>query len=245
MSVTSSDITHLQSTSAGSTGGAITASTITSGAMNNVWSDISDSARIAGTVVYRKTFFKNNNVVDSLLKPTLYVYTPPTNASIVLGLGVNSSDDSDSLQGNMSAWSGNDKVALISTGVSDNRIATIYGTDNSGTALPVTENVVLNGTSEVLSTLTYSKVWAVYVDSTSLTDTLTVKQGSGGTTRGTIGTSKKICWLWVNASSKGAGIYLPNLDPGQNYGLWRKLTVIAGAGAVRPNSLTISIEETI
>lgn len=245
MSVTSSDITHLQSADAGSTGGAISASGITSGVMNNVWSDISDSARIAGTIVYRKTFFKNNNVTDSLLKPTLYVYAEPTNATLLIGLGTNNASDNDALQGNMTAWSANARVSVSSSALGDTRVVTVYGVDNSSPGLPVTENIALSGTTEQLSTNTYSKVWAVWADSTSVSNIITVKQGSGGTARGTIGTSKLSCWLWVEALTKGAGIYLPNLDPGQNYGLWRKLTVVAGAGAVRPNSLTVSIEETI
>lgn len=245
MSVTLSDITHLQSADTNSSGGAITSNVITSGVTNNVWPDISDASRTEGIVLYRKTFIKNNHATDSLLKPTVYIAAQPTNATLVIGLGVNSSDDSDSGQGNMSTWTDSEKVALVASIGGDTRTVTIYGLDNSGTPVPTTENVVLTGTSEVLSTTTYSKVWAVWASSTDAVSVVTVKQGSGGSTRGTIGAAKKSCWLWVEASSKGSGVYLPNLDAGQNYGIWRRLTVAAGAGAVRPNSLTISIEETI
>ena len=245
MAVTNSDIAHLQSSVTASAGGAITASGITSGAMNNVWPDISDALRIAGTVIYRKTFIKNNHATDSLLTPSVYISSPPTSATLVLGLGINSADDADTAQGNMSAWSGTGVVALVSSTVGDSRVATIYGLDNTGTPVPVTEAVALNGTTEVLSLTVFSKVWAVFVDSLDASRTVTVRQGSGGTARGSIGVNKKSCWLWVAATSKGAGIYLPSLAPGQNYGVWRKLTVSAGASAVRPNSLTVSIEENV
>lgn len=240
MPVTSSDIAHLQSAGTGSSGGAITASSITSGVANNVWPDVSDAERLAGIVIPRKTFWKNNHGSDSMIKPVLYTPVLPTNATLEIGLGLNHADDDDLAQGNMTAFGANAVLALQSTGA-DTRIATIYGLD--GSSVPQTEDVTLTGATEVLSLTTWSKVWAVWLSAQSGSLTVTARQGAGGTTRGTIGVNAKICWLWVTAGSKGAGIKLPDLAPAQNYGMWRRLTVAAAAGAVRPNTLTTRIEE--
>jgi hypothetical protein len=243
MAVSASDIVQYLSSDAGSTGGAISGSTTTSGVANNVWPDITDGERLAGGAKYRKTFWKNNHATDSMLEPVIYCPVFPTNMTLKIGIGINSSSDNDSAQGNMTAWSANAKVALVSDGA-DTRIATIYGMDNSGTPVPTTETVTLTGASEVLSVATYSKVWSVSLGATDGSRTVTIKQGSAGTTRGTIGISKIACWLWVTAgTAKASGIYLPDLAAGQSYGIWRELTWSAGAGAVKPNSLTVAIEE--
>ena len=228
---------------ASSTGGAITVSTIASNVKNNLWPDVSNSDRILGGVMHRKVFFKNNNATDALAKPVIYTPTLPTNMTLSIGLGFNHSDDDDANEGNMTAWTANAKVALISDGT-DVRTATIYGLDNSGTPAPVTENVVLTNAVEVLSSNTYSKVWAIFLSALDGSRIVTVKQGSGGTTRGTIGQSKKGCFLWVvGPSTKGSGIALPDLAAGQDYGLWERLAWSAGASVARPNNIVVNIEE--
>jgi len=242
MAITASDIVHLESEDAASTGGAITASSITSGVKNNVWADVSDAERVAGGTLYRKTFWKNENATDAAAVPVLWCSDEPDNMTLRLGLGVNLAADDNYAQGNMTAWGATAKVALVSDGA-DTRVATIFGMDNTGTPVPVTETVTLNGASEVLSTKTYTKVWAVFLASASASRTVLAKQGSAGTTRGTIGLNEVACWLWVDASSKANGIALPDLAAGQNYGMWRKLSWIAGATATRPNSLTTKFEE--
>lgn len=240
MAVTGADILQYASTVAGSAGGAISGSTITSGIPNNVWPNITDAERVAGIIVYRKTFWKNNNGVDSALVPVIYVPTPPVNASLVIGLGFNSADDDNPAQGNMTAWSAPAKVSLTSDGV-DARVATVVGLDGAG--LPISEDVPLTGLTEVLTAATFSKVHHTRLASTSGTRTVTVRQGTGGTTRGTIGPNEIVCWLWYAAASKGAGIALPNLAPAQTYGIWRRMTVAAGAGPVRPDTLQTRFEE--
>lgn len=240
MPVVSADILQYTSEDASSTGGLITGSTITSGIPNNVWADITDGERIAGTIKYRKTFWKNTNATDSLLLPVIFISVTPTNATLHVGLGVNHTDDDNSAQGNMTAFGATALVAVISTGA-DTRVVTIYGLDGSGN--PQTETVNLNGTSEVLSANTYSALYAVWLASTHGSNVVTIKQGAGGTSRGSIGANEINSWLWLTATSKGAGIKLPNLLALQNYGVWRRLTVSAGAGPVRPNTLTVRIEE--
>lgn len=245
MAVIASDLAHLESEDTDSTGGAITASGIASNVTNNVWPDITDSQRVSGITLYRKTFWKNNNASDAMLAPVMYAPTLPTNATFSIGMGVDDSADDDSGQGNMTAWTGNAVVSVISD-AADTRFVNLYGLDNAGTPVPTYEQVQLNGTTEVLSSTTFSKVWAAWVVTTDGVNTVSVRQGSGGTTRGTIGPTKKGCWLWVTgASSKGAGIALPNLAALQSYGIWMRLVVGAGAGAVRPNSLTTRIEEDV
>lgn len=244
MPVALGDVLEYTSAASGSTGGAITGSTITSAVKNNVEPDVLDAARIAGGVDYRKTFWKNNNGSDPVQVPILWTPVDPTNMTLAIGLGVNSSNDADPGQGNMTAWSSTGHVALVSDTAGDVRVATIFGMDNSGTPVPVTETVTLNGLTEVLSVAIYSKVWAVFLSASDAGKIVTVKQGSGGTTRGTIGHSKVACWIWVTSpTSLGAGIALVDLPAGQSYGVWRKLTWVAAAGAVRPNSQTVSITE--
>lgn len=244
MPVLFGDVLEYTSAVSGSAGGAITGTTITSGVKNNVVPDITDASRIAGGTDYRKTFWKNNNGSVAVNVPILWTPVAPTNMTLSIGLGVSDSNDADPNQGNMTAWSTAAKVALISDTVGDVRIATIFGMDNSGTPVPTTETVTLTGTTEVLSVATYSKVWAVFLSAIDAAKGVTVKQGTGGTTRGTIPLNKLVCWLWVaTPTSLAAGIALPNLAAGQSYGVWRKLVWIAGATAVRPDTQTVSMSE--
>jgi hypothetical protein len=241
MAISDSDWQHLQSASAGSSGGAITASGITSAVKNNVWTDVDNTERLAGGVEYRKTFWKNNHATDGALAPVIYTPVLPSNATLRIGLGVNSSADDDPAQGLMSAFSAAALVALISDGT-DTRVATIRGLDAAGD--PQTEQVTLTSAVEVLSAGTYSVVYNVSLASTSATRTVTVKQGSGGTTRGTIGPNKIVCWLWITpTTAKATGIEHTDLAAQQNIGLWRSLTWIAGAARTAPNTLTIRVEE--
>ncbi len=242
MPIAGSDLVHYESAATSSTGGAIGASTITSGVKNNLWPDVNDAERVAGVVRYRKTFWKNANLTDSAAKPCIYIPVFPSNATLAIGLGANASSDDDPAQGNMSAFGAPALVALVSDGA-DTRQATIRGMDSAGTS-PLTEIVTLTGTSEALSVAQFSDVWSVTLDGTSGTRTVTVKQGSGGTTRGTIGVNKITCWLWVSAgTAKANGIYCTDLAAGQAYGVWHKLTVTAGATATKPNTTSLTIEE--
>lgn len=243
MALGSGDILLYESANAGSSGGAISASSVTSGVANNLIDDISNSQRVAGGTAYYKAFFKNNSGSDSALTPVIYAPVLTTNITCSLGLGVDSAADSDSAQGNMTTFASDAQVGLVSDGA-DTRTVTIYGLDDSGTPVPTVENVVLTSTSEVLSTTTWSKVWGFYVDNTDGSRTVSLREGSGGTTRGTIGPNKKAAWLWVvGPSTKSAGIQMPNLGAGSNYGVWLRLVWSAGVGAVRPNTMTLQMEE--
>jgi hypothetical protein len=243
MAISDGDVSLLQSAGASSSGGAITASGITSGVSNNLWPDVTSAERIAGGERFRKVFWKNSHATDAALKPVLYAPVLPTGATLSLGLGFNSADDDDPAQGSMTAFGAAAQVALISDGT-DTRQVTVYGLNNAGSPVPTVETVTLTSAVEKLTTATFSKVYAVMAASEDASRTITVKQGSGGTTRGTIPVSRKCCWIWVaGPSSKAAGIALPDLAAGANYGLWLRLAWTAGASVVRPNTCTVTFEE--
>ena len=243
MAVSSTDLTLRASSVAGSAGGSMSATSITSGVDNNVFPDITSVERLAGGERFRKVFIRNGNGTDSMLKPVVYTPVVPTSAQIQIGVGIDSVDDSDGQQGNMTNFAANANVALISDGA-DVRTATIYGLDNSGTPVPTTENVVLTNAVEVLSTKIWTKVYAVHLSAINASRIVTVKQGSGGSTRGTIGLSKRGCWLWLtNPNLKTSGIALPDLVAGGAIGVWQRLSWIAGAAVVRPSGVTLSVEE--
>src|SRR3989344_1805498 len=119
------------------------------------------------------------------------------------------------------------------------------------------ETLTLNGTTEVVGALTFSKLYCAYVASLSGSRIVTIRQGSGGTTRGTIGVNKKTSFIWYgrvysggspidaeggNMASKAAGMEHGDIASGGNFGLWYRLTWPAGAGAVTANSTQVKTE---
>lgn len=245
MPAVATDISHVQSTSAGSSGGAIAVGPIpiVSGVANNVWPNIDSVARLAGGTRPRKTFFLNNHATLSFPIPVMYTPVLPSNATLVVGVGINNAADDDYLQGNMTAFTAAAIPTFVSDGA-DTRVVTCLGLDNAGIPVPILATIALNGAVEVQVAATFSKVWAWWLASSSASRTVLCKQGAGGTTRGTIGLNKIVSWIWVTAGPTiGAGIALPDLAAGQSYGLWRRLTWIAGAAVTRPNTLTVKLEE--
>lgn len=243
MAIVNADIALLLSAGAGSNGGAISGSSVTSGVSNNVWPDVSDASRLAGGEDERKVFWKNNSGSSAALVPILYAPVLPTNCTLSLGYGVNDANDADPLQGNMSPLGAASVVAVVSDGA-DTRQATVVGLNNAGTPVPTVETVTLNGLTEVLTATTWSKVYAVYVSAIDASRTVTAKQGAGGATRGVIGPSKKVCWLWiVSPSAKAAGIALTDLAAGGIVGMWMRIVWTAGVASVRPNTMTVQFEE--
>jgi hypothetical protein len=241
MVLSSGDVIAYRSSQASSDGGAISTTAITSGEMNNLWPDVTDGERLSGGEKYRKVFWKNTSVSDEMVLPVLYVPTLPTNMTCSIGLGTNDASDAEAAQGNMLALSTSSLLALVSDGT-DVRSVTIYGVDSLGAA--VAEAVTLDSANEVLSTTTWDSVWAVIAEATDSVRSIEVREGSAGPVVGSIGATQLCCWLWVvGASTKGAGISLPDLAPGDNYGVWIRLAWAAAAEAVRPNSISLAIEE--
>lgn len=77
----------------------------------------------------------------------------------------------------------NAQIALVSDGA-DTRQVTLTGRNAAGAV--ITENVTLTNAVEVLSVNTYERLHAVDAASADGSRTVTVKQGSGGSTLGTI-----------------------------------------------------------
>lgn len=75
-------------------------------------------------------------------------------------------------------------VLSLTSSAADTRVVAVTGRDATGAV--VTENMTLNGTTEVLSTNTYERIQSVYAASSSGTLTITVKQGAGGSVVTTI-----------------------------------------------------------
>lgn len=240
MSVSTSDLVVYKASGGSSDNGAKSATALASGVQNGLWPDLSDALRLAGGTRTKKWFLANEHATDALSKPTFWSSVVPAGITCDLGLGFDSSDDSDNAQGNMTAWGANAVAALVSS-AADARSCTIYGVNSVG--VPTSEVVVLTGAAEVLSTTTWSKVWGVVVASLN-GNTITVKQGSGGTTRGTIGATRKACWLWVTAISQATGIYLPSLIASSSYGLWDRQTWPASTASQRPARHRVALVET-
>lgn len=255
MAIISSDLKEYKSLNSNSDGGAIdTGREVTDNVDNNLFPDITGDEAATGGTKYRKVFRKNTHGSLTWQNVISWIVSQPTNAALSFAFGLDHADDADGAQGNMSAFGANAQVALVSDGA-DTRNATIIGEDASGNRQ--TETIALNGVTEVLSAGTYSKVYAVYLSALDASRTVTVKQGSGGTARGIIGTNKKICFLWfgkkysggvaVNAeggdmASKATGMKNGDVASAGDLGLWYRLTFPAGAGAVTANSTQVKSE---
>lgn len=237
MAVIGSDLHWYLSSSGASEGGAKSATEITDATDNNVFPDVSDASRIAGGTMTRKIFVDNENGVDSYGAHAIWALVVPTNATGSIGLGFDDADDTDGT-GGLTDFSAPAKVALVSNG-SDTRDVDIWGL--VGTT-PTKETVTLTGSSEVLSVATFDHVFAFHT-TISASRTITIKQGTGGTTRGTIAVGAVNCFRWLSpASSKPTGIQLPALATGGTDGIWEKVTWIAGAGAVAGDDMAIKTE---
>lgn len=230
MPLVNADVKTYKSLNALSDGGAIdTSRLITSGVDNNLFPDLTASEVQAGVTRYRKMFKKNEHATDPWRTVKSWIQAQPSNGTLSLGVGINHADDADGAQGNMTAFSAAAKVGLISDGA-DTRTATILGEDSSGTYL--TENVVLTGATEVLSAGTFGKVNAVYLSALDASRTVTVRQGAGGTARGTIGPNKKICWLWrtgTDLDTEAEGFRHGDIAAAGVLGLWLRLVTPANA----------------
>jgi hypothetical protein len=221
---------------------------------NALLPDVSAQQANDGLTVYRKFFRKNTNTSLTWAAVIVWLSKQFTNAAISAGFGLDHADDNAGAQGNMSAFSASAVVAAVSDGA-DTRVLTVVGEDGSGNRQ--TENITLNGTTEVVGTLTFSKVYNVSVGTLDAARTVTIKQGAGGTTRGTIGLNKKICWLWFGKMASGAsivnaeggdiptqatGIKAGNIAAASNVPVWVRLSVPTGASAIANNTAFMQIQ---
>src|SRR6185312_4743724 len=95
------------------------------------------------------------------------------------------------------------KLSLTSDGA-DTRNVTIVGRNAAGSV--ITETVALTNAVEVLSVNTYERLQSVTIASSSGTRTVTLKQGSGGTTIGTIGLNETKRHIQFQNSSSASSI---------------------------------------
>jgi len=254
MPIVSADIKEYKSSATSSDGAGISATEVVDNTDNNLFTDITGDEAVAGGTEYRKVFRKNVHATLTWQNAVSWLLSQPTNSALSFGFGLDHADDADGGQGNMTAFGANAVVAVVSDGA-DTRQITIVGEDASGNRQ--TETLTLNGTAEVVGSLTFSKVYAVYASALSATRTVTIKQGSGGTTRGNIGTNKKISFLWfgkkysggsvINAeggdmASKATGLKSGDIAPAGNFGLWYRNTWPTGAGAVNASSTQVKSE---
>lgn len=240
MAIQASDLKEYKSTTEDDTnncGGAIdTGSEITSGLDNNLFPDITGQEAYYGVTKYRKIFRKNTNATDTWYDVKSWISQQPTNCSLHVANGLNHADDIKGKLSELTAFSAAALVALVSDGV-DTRNVDIVGENASG--IKISETVVLNGTTEVLSTNTYTKVYAVSVQTLDASRTVTIKEGSGGTTRGTIAANGKLCsWFrtGTDIDTKAEGFRHGDIAAGGLFGLWYKLVVPALSGSVEANS---------
>lgn len=241
MAISTSDLTLRQSSVAGSAGGAMSGSSITSGVDNNLWPDITDSERVAGGERFRKVFILNGHATDAALEPVIFVPTLPTGASVSIGLGFDSADDDVTSQASLGAWDANDALTVVSDGA-DTRNVTIYGLDDTVPAVPTIETVALDGTTPVVTSTIWSKVYAVRLSAASGSRSVTISQDTD--LRGTIPVDTISCWAWVaDPDLKAAGIHLPDLAAGDSYGVWLRLSWAAASPSVRPNDMVLAISE--
>jgi hypothetical protein len=239
VSVQEGELVWRKSATGASDGGAVSGSLLTSALKNDLWPNISDASRVAGGSRIKKVFVCNDASVDALVQPSVWHFQQPTNIAQQMGLGFDDANDADGAQGNMTALSAS-ATPVLQSSAADVRVADIWGLDGGG--VPQTETVTLTGTTEAPAALSYSEVHGVHLAAPG-SQTVVVKEGTGGTVRGTIGPGKVACWLWYDANSKAAGIMLPSLPAGSDYGLWLKQTWIAGAGGVRPDAAILATEE--
>lgn len=172
------------------------------GLTNNLFPNITAAQSQSGVTLYEKFFRKNTNASISWTSPMNYIPIQVANAALSMGFGVSNAADTDGTQGNMTAFGVTDNVQLVSDGA-DTRTATIVGISGG---LAVTENVVLTGATLVNSVNTYSKVLNVSISATDAARTVTVKEKTAGTTRGTIGINKIVCWLWFGKMVSGGSV---------------------------------------
>lgn len=139
----------------------------------------------------------------------------PVSADLVLVYAASRPDDDTSTVGGAkdsaarpldSQFTGDAVVAVVSDGA-DTRTLTVEGVTSTG--LIDTENIVLNGTTEAVGSTTWSVIGRLTLDTPDASRTVTVRQGSGGTTRHTLNPNETLgrAQFWESISSDSAKVY--------------------------------------
>ena len=229
MPVVDADLIWTLAADGASEGGAQTATVIPDAVDENLFEDILDAARIAGWTQIRKLYLGNEDGVDALPDHSLWVLAGATGCTVELGLGINHADDDEPSQGTLVDLAAPGKVALISNGT-DARTVTIRGKDSAGD--PFDEDVVLDGSNEVLTVADFSEIYLAAADALSGSRTITIKDGAGGSTIGTIPTNEIACFRWLSgATSKSTGIHLVAMPTGGEIPIWIRIVGPADVAA--------------
>ncbi|MGH2628627.1 MAG: hypothetical protein ACRDHY_18475 [Anaerolineales bacterium] len=118
---------------------------------------------------------------------------PIAAADLIPYLSANHPDDDTSTAGGgidtagrpvFTQWTANAVAAVVSDGA-DTRTVTVEGRSAAGAI--VSEVLTLTGATEVVGATTFERVLKITLSATDASRTVTVKQGSGGATRATIG----------------------------------------------------------
>lgn len=135
---------------------------------------------------------------------------PIAAADLVPHLSANHPDDDTSTAGGAIDTAGrptftqltaNSVIAVVSDGA-DTRTVTIEGRNAAGAI--VSENLVLNGTTEVVGATTFERILKITLSATDASRTVTVRQGAGGATRATIGPNETKRFAFFKRSASEA-----------------------------------------
>lgn len=226
--ITPTDLKEYRSANPKADGGAISDQEIISEEKNNLFADIETES--AGTS-YRKTFRKNTNPTLTWKNVRTWITSQPKNAQLSFGLSINHIGTDDGEEGNMRPLEGNSAIAVSSDG-DDDRKVTLIGEDEDGNHQ--TEVLTLNGSDEVVGSKVFSKLYGAYVHEVSELHSVTVRQVPDRESRGSILPNTGSSFLWIDAEIKHGDI-----EPNASFGLWYRLTWLAGAGAVSANSALV------
>ncbi len=237
--ITPTDLKEYKSSNPNSDGGSVSDVELVSGIVDNLFGGI-EASDSPGTE-YRKVFRKNAHESLPWQNVRSWLTSQPQNAVLSFGFALNDVNDNDGSQGNMTALSDNAVIAATSDGDdSDNRELRLIGEDKSGNYQ--TEVLTLNGNTEVIGKLTFSKLYSAYINEPSGAHGITITQGPKGTVLGTIAPDKVISFLWLDADSEASAMKHGDIESEDIFGLWYRLTWLAGVGAVSADSVQVKSE---
>lgn len=233
-----SQIAFYRSSNTDSDGGTISTTRIDDATLNNVFPDVTPDEALAGASTYRKIFVKNLNGAINWQNASFWRGQATDSEDDEISIGIGTSADLDG-SSELTAFTADAYVVLSSDGA-DTRVVTLVGEDNAGTRL--TETVTLTGSTPVSSANIYHKLYLASVASVSASRIVTVKQGSGGTTRGTIGLNKYSAITYFSPTTKETGIKVGTINHGASQAIWLKRTVSAEASQYSANRMILSAE---
>ncbi|ABK43851.1 hypothetical protein Mmc1_1340 [Magnetococcus marinus MC-1] len=133
MPIQTSELRFYKSTTVSDTtsnGGRISASEIADGVKNNVWPDVPQGERLAGSTKYRKVFFKVANDADiKLIDPRIYVETATPGDDRILIFPGTQTDTQGALTGSERLYGSGRLDASTSIGVTSIDVNTESATD--------------------------------------------------------------------------------------------------------------------